>query len=311
MTGVRVVVVGGGLWGRALARAAARAGSDVVLASRRAEPPPEGARAGDLADAEGAGLVVLAVPTSVVETVADLLSPHLSGRQLLIHGVRGLVSSELSTISSVLHARTPARRLGALGGPALAGELSRGSPSVMVVASGFAEVIDVTREALGSPSLRLYGTRDLVGLEWASALTGCYAIGIGYAQGRSVPPGLVAAFVSRVVAEASRVAYAAGGDERTLLGLGGLGDLLAAAGQDDRPETSLGRALAAGVPIEEAKARAGQRIEALSLLPAVDAWAKAHGVRAPILHAIVNGLFAGRLHDDLVHSLMVAPFDER
>lgn len=310
MSAVETAVVGGGLWGRALARAAARAGSRVVLVSRRKETPPDGVEAGHFADMSAASLVVLAVPSAVVPTVADEIAPHLTGRHVLVHGVRGLVAGDLSTISAVLHERTPVRRLGALGGPVLAGELWNGSPSVMVVGSRFGEVIELTRSAFAAPSLRLYGTRDLVGLEWASALTGCYAIAIGYAQGRKVPPGLVAAFVSRIVLEASRVAYAAGGEESTLLGLGGLGDLLAAAGQDDRPETSLGRALATGTPLADAEARTGQRIEAVNLLPVLGAWTKTRKVRAPILQAIVDGLLAGRAHDDLVRDLMVAPLDE-
>lgn len=77
--------------------------------------------------------------------------------------------------------------LGVLGGPVRAGSSASGLPSVMVVGDREdCEVLDAVRDAFGSETLRLYPTRDSVGLEWASALTGCLAIAVGYA--RAAPP---------------------------------------------------------------------------------------------------------------------------
>src|SRR5262249_28630385 len=155
---------------------------------------------------------------------------------------------------------TPARRIGALGGPALVDDLLAGRPSVLVCGSQFPEVLEAASDAFTHETLRLYTTEDRRGLEWASALVGCLAIGMGYAPGVGAGPGLVAALLSRAVHEAARLAAAAGGEERTLLGLAGYGDLLASIGQERRPEVVLGRALAKGTPVASALAQAGQRI---------------------------------------------------
>lgn len=305
----RVAIVGGGLWGRALASAAARAGSEVTLISRREEAPPEGVSASrDFSSATPARIVLLAVPSKHAVATAHELGPHLDGGHFLIHGVRGLVGEGLSTICEAIRRETPARRMGALGGPVLAAELAAGSPSLMVIGSRFREVIEAVREGFGSPGLRLYGTRDLTGLEWASALSGCFAVAIGYALESGLGPGLVGAFTTRTVHEAARIAVAAGGDQATMLGLAGLGDLLAAVGQGGRPEVTFGRALARGESIERAKSELGERIEALTLLPKLGAWTVAHGVRAPITHAIVEGLFQGVPREEVVRELMNAPF---
>lgn len=305
----KVAIVGGGLWGRALASAAAHAGSEATLISRRDEAPPEGVtRSAKLADVKPSQLVVLAVPSAHAESTARELGGHLDGGHFLVHGVRGLVGDDMRTISETVAQETPVKRLGALGGPVLAQELASGLPSVMVVGSHYREVLDAVRDAFGSETLRLYPTRDLVGLEWASALTGCLAIAVGYARGAAVGPGLVGAFTTRAVHEAARVAYAAGGEHATLLGLAGLGDLLAAVGQDDRPEIVFGRALAQGRSQEDARAEAGQsHIEALTLLPKMRIWAESRGVRVPILSAIVDGIAGHKSRDEMIHALMVAP----
>src|SRR4051794_36049148 len=108
----RVAVIGGGLWGRALASAAARARSEVHLVSRRDEAPPEGVTSThDLAVVKSARIVLLAVPSKQAVATAHELGPHLDGGHFLIHGIRGLVGDRLSTICEAIREETPARRM--------------------------------------------------------------------------------------------------------------------------------------------------------------------------------------------------------
>jgi glycerol-3-phosphate dehydrogenase (NAD(P)+) len=178
------------------------------------------------------------------------------------------------------------RRIGALGGPVQAMELTQKRPSTMVVGSRFPEVIAATVAAFQSPSLRVYGLADLHGLEWASALVGCLSIGVGFAQAAGAGPGLLAALISRGVDEASKIAAAAGAEEKTMFGLGGYGDLLASIALEDRPEVVLGRALAKGKPLAQALAEAELRVEAVPLIPRIVAFAKDHKVNAAGFEAL-------------------------
>jgi glycerol-3-phosphate dehydrogenase (NAD(P)+) len=303
-----VAVVGGGPWGIALARTAARAGSRVVLVSRRELDVPEKITVRpEIVAASEASLLILAVPSPHVPVFAEELGPHLDGSHLIIHGVRGLVGEGLSSVSEILRQRTPVRRLGALGGPTLVPELEANTPSVIVVGSDFPEVVAAFRESFACPSLRVYATHDLIGLEWASAVNGAYLIALGYALVSGAGPGLVAAFTTRAVHELARVAVAAGGEKDTLLGLAGLGDLLAGINQTSRPEVLFGKALAAGQSVEQALAGAGQRIEAVALLPHLVAWTKRHKVRASILAATADAVRGEKTRDELIAALMAAP----
>jgi glycerol-3-phosphate dehydrogenase (NAD(P)+) len=311
-----VGVIGGGAWGIALAVAAARAGSTTLLLSRRPPPSlPEGIRLvqSDAEIGELARLIVLAVPSAVTRGIARSLGAHLDGRHFVVHGVRGLVprdgdgsderGHDLETISDIVRDETPARRVGALGGPAVASDLVAGRPSVMVCGSRYPEVTHAFHEAFSTPALRIYGTHDLLGLEWASALVGCLAICVGYARGVGLGPGLLAAVITRAVEEGARLASAAGGEERTLLGLAGYGDLLASISQAERPEVLVGEALARGKTLERALADAGQRVEAVELTARVVDWAAARDVKAPIFAALAGGILSGD-GDALVRELM-------
>lgn len=294
-----VGVLGGGRWGLALACAVARNGHPTMLHTRRHERsddlPAEVSVTTDLgALAKHARLLLVAVPSAVVRDVARSLGDVVDGGHLLAHGVRGLSGEGLAPISEVLREETPCRRVGAIGGPALADDLVVGRPSVLAVASRYPEVTEAVSGALQGPLLRVSVSSDLVGLEWASALNGALFVALGYARAIGVSPALLGGFLTRALHEAARIAVAAGAEERSLFEVAGVGDLLAAMGQDDRPECLLGAALAKGATLEEALAGSSLRVEAPTLVPRVVAFARERRVDATIL-ATLEAVFAGRL----------------
>jgi glycerol-3-phosphate dehydrogenase (NAD(P)+) len=320
-----VAVIGGGAWGLALALAAARAGSQTLLFTRRAQrialPTNLTLASGFDEIGRRARLIVLAVPSATASSVVSDLGDFIDGRHFVVHGIRGLdrgdaprapgAADALRPISEIIRADSPARRIGALGGPALASDLRDGRPSVLVAGSAYPEVSAALCTAFVSETLRMYTTNDILGLEWASALVGCLAIGVGYAKGVGLGAGLIAAFISRGVQEAGRIAASAGGNDRTLLGLAGYGDLLASAEQQDRPEVKLGTALAKGETLDRALAAAALRVEAVDLIPRVVTFAESRGVRAPIFRALANDVLTGRPKDSIVRDLMTGPVEDQ
>lgn len=73
-----------------------------------------------------------------------------------------------------------------------------------------------------------------------------------------------------------------------MLGLGGYGDLLASIALEDRPEVRIGKALARGLSLDEAIAEARLRVEAISLIPRIAAFARERRVEAATFDALVD-----------------------
>jgi glycerol-3-phosphate dehydrogenase (NAD(P)+) len=248
---------------------------------------------------------VVAVPSDVVRDVARALGDVIDGSHLVVHGVRGLSGEGLTPISEVIRAETPCRRVGALGGPAVAADLISGRPGVIAVGSKYPEVTRAVVSAFGSPTLRVSVTHDLTGLEWASALNGCLFIALGYARELGVSPGLLAGILTRGLAEAARIAVAAGAEENTFHGIVGMGDLMAAMGMDDRPEVRLGGLVAQGMSVRDAQAKVGTRVEAVTLLPRLTAFAKERRVDATLFGAIAGAL-SGVMDVDALYGKLMA-----
>ncbi len=305
-----IAVVGGGSFGRSLARAAARTGQRVLLWSRSErtlDDAPAIRCTTELSELAEAELLLFSVPSPYVGELADALGRHLDGSHLLVHVSRGLVGDELTTVSEVLGLRTPCRRVGALAGPLVARGLTEGEPGGAIIGSPFPEVVDAVTEAIGGPALRVYGTDDLIGVEIASALVGLVALTLGYARQLGMGPGALAVLGTRGLAEATRVGSTRGAREKTFAGLAGSGDLIAAVAGDGRPELEFGKALADGLDLAAAAERAGAYIEGAMLAQQVVAFGARRGIQVPIAGGLAM-LMAGKLSaNELIEALMARP----
>jgi glycerol-3-phosphate dehydrogenase (NAD(P)+) len=305
----RVAVLGGGGFGRSLAVQCARVGRRVTLWSREkrevGHPGVESTtRLSDLTEAE---LVFVAVPSIHVEAVARDVGQHLDGGHFLVHVSRGLLGDELGTITQLLREVTPCRRVGVLAGPLVARALEQGEPGGGIVGTLFPEIGDAVRDAIGGPTLRIYSTQDVVGVEVASAMVGLLALAIGYAQGRGFGPSTTAILATRGMAEAARIGVACGAEERTFSGLAGFGDLTASVAGDGRPEAAFGRALAEGLPLAQAAERAGAFVEGSNIAAHAATFAQRHGFEAPICTAMAALLSGQASTTDVLVQLMTRP----
>lgn len=296
----RVGVIGGGEFGRSLARAVARSAGEVLHYSRSGKPLVAPAGEGrvratsDLASMRDAELLFLAVPSFYVDDLAEHLDRLLDGRHMLVHVSRGLATHDaqspsapsLTTLSERMRALTACRRVGALAGPLVPESLATTKPGGAVIGTPFPEVAAAVRAALGGPSMRLYSTRDLLGVEIASACVGVLAIAVGIAQGLGVGPGALAVLCTRGMSEATRIGHEVGAEASTFAGLAGFGDLVACVAGDGRTELTLGRRLAEGQAVSDALSDLGAHVEGVLLAPRIARFAELAGVDTPILTAI-------------------------
>lgn len=289
---MRVSVIGGGNFGRALCHAVVRNNHDVTLWSRREQTELSSKvrvtqQFADLVEAE---LIFIAVPSPHIERVCEGLAAHVDGRHFLVHVSRGLIGESLLPISTVLETQTAARRVGVLAGPLTAKMLAADTPGGAVIGTAFCDVREVVSEALEDDSLRVFSTEDVVGVEVASAMAGLMALGAGFALEAGFDPGSIAVFLTRGMIEAVRLGRHLGAEDRTFRGLAGFGDLLSALAGDERPEVELGRALASGLKLSDAVRRTGAHIEGVRIAERVSKFANEIGLEMPISRVMAEVL---------------------
>jgi glycerol-3-phosphate dehydrogenase (NAD(P)+) len=287
-------ILGAGAFGTALADVLGAAGRRVVVNADPARVCGE------------ARLVVLAVSSRRARELVPELGKHVDGRHMVVHALGALLApggdaaAELR-VSELLRRETAVRRIGVIAGPALARDLLERTPAALLVASPHREVVTLTQTLLSSPpALRVYGSPDLVGAELAAAIAGALTVGMGMADALGFGPGPRALLVTRAVAEAARLVVAAGGRERTMSGLAGLGNLLvrsSSASSERSDDYQLGLVVGRG----ETPARES---EGARTLPALVRLARTLGVRVPILAGLEGALHERRPIAGAVEALL-------
>lgn len=312
-----VGIVGAGPFGTALASVVARAGRRVVLWSRDPDivqainatrrsprlpaaelPAPLEATADPRKLAAEARFVVLAVTSTNVRARARELGDVLDGSHIVVHAIGALAAPDNQRVSQVMEQGLATLKIGAIAGPALPDDLVENKYSSIVVASAFDEVVAEGRRLLNAPpGLRVYGSKDLTGVELASALAGAYTVALGLSDGLGVGPGTRAVLITRALAEASRLGVAAGAEARTFAGLAGLGNLLVRA-SDRSADYLLGRRVADGIVTADTARTEGARAAAAGV-----ELAKQLRVRMPVLQGVA-AVLAGKIEPREVANLI-------
>lgn len=269
--------------------------------------PPNVRVTSDLAEAmRGADLVLLVTPSQVVREHARALAPLLAPGTPVVCGSKGLELGTHLRLSEVIAQELPAgTAVAALSGPNLANEIARGLPAAAVVASHAAWAAERAREALTTPHFRVYTSEDVAGVELGGALKNIIALGVGISDGLGYGDNAKASFMTRALAEITRLALAAGANPLTLAGLAGLGDLIATCSSPLSRNHMLGLELARGRPAGEILAERRTVAEGVTTTRAALDLATHLGVELPITEQIAQVLFEGKDMRAVVGDLML------
>ncbi|RVJ09791.1 NAD(P)H-dependent glycerol-3-phosphate dehydrogenase [Sinorhizobium medicae] len=243
-TGPKIVVVGAGAFGTALAAVAADK-ANVTLLARREEaaeecrrtgrneaalpgiPLPAGLSYSSQAAALGdAHIVLFAMPSQAHRDAARRYGDAIGAKAIVVTCAKGMEQSTGRLLTDVLDEELPGRRIGVLSGPGFAADIAKGLPTAMVIAAPDREIATELAEVLSGRTFRLYPSADRTGVQLGGALKNVLAIACGIVEGAGLGDSARAALISRGLAEMSRFIVARGGDADTVRGLSGLGDLV-------------------------------------------------------------------------------------
>ena len=194
----------------------------------------------------------------------------------------------------VLGQTAPDLRAGVLSGPSFALEVAQGQPTALVAASTDPAVRAALVKAFHGPSLRVYASDDVVGVEVGGAVKNVLAIAAGLCDGLQLGLNARAALITRGLHEMTRLGVALGARPETFMGLSGLGDLVLTATGDLSRNRKVGLALASGQTLRQAMQSLGHVAEGVYCARTVVQRAASLSVDMPIAGA-VEALLDGRL----------------
>ena len=321
----RVVVMGAGAWGCTFAQVAALAGSDVTLVCHTAAqagtlgatrhdarhlgdvalpPSVHVTHVDDPAWADGATLVVIALPSRAISTEAPRIAAALPAGCGVLSLTKGLEPGTGRLLSAVWRdALGPGVPFAVLSGPNHAEEIAAGQPAAAVV-SGDLALAELVQATVSGPVFRVYVNGDLAGVELCGAAKNVIALAAGMSDGLGLGDNAKAALITRGLAEMSRLGASSGCNDATFRGLAGMGDLVATCTSRHSRNRRAGELIATGTPADQVEAVIGQTVEGLATVRSLLARAEGVGVELPISAQVAAAAFEGRSPAECLHALM-------
>lgn len=323
-----IAVLGAGSYGTALAIQLARLGNDTRLWGRDAAQmaklaaervnaeylpgckfPPTLVPTADLRAAiEGAGDLLVAVPSHALHPVLRVAAPLLRPEQGIASAVKGIEPDTGKLVHEVVEDIVGRqRKFAAISGPTFAKEVGLGMPTAVTVASTDEAYAEHIVHALHGNGFRAYTSTDVIGVEVGGSVKNVLAIAVGIADGMGLGANTRAGVITRGLAEIMRLGEALGGQRDTFMGLAGLGDLVLTCTDNQSRNRRMGLLLAKGKSVADAQAEIRQVVEGVRVAPEVMRLARKHKVDMPISEQVVRVLAGEIKPAEAVRALATRP----
>jgi glycerol-3-phosphate dehydrogenase (NAD(P)+) len=312
----RVAVFGAGSWGTAFSIVLADGGNEVTMWARREEvagaindrrenvdylpgvelPPAITATHDVEKAAHDADVVVFATPSQTFRGNLTEWAPYLADDAVLVSLMKGVELGTLNRMSEVIAQVTGAGpdRVAVISGPNLAKEIARREPAASVVACADEDVARMLQDRVHSPAFRPYTSVDVLGCELGGAYKNVVGLAVGMAVGLGFGDNTTASVITRGLAETARLADKLGANPLTLMGLAGLGDLVATCSSPLSRNRTFGEKLGQGMSTDDIVAGTRQVAEGAKSCASLRALAEQSGCDAPVAQ-YVDDVVSGRM----------------
>ncbi len=304
----KIAVFSAGSWGTAFSMVLADAGNEVTLWARREGvveainqrhentdylpgielPPTITASVDPEQVAAGADVVVLTVPSQSLRENLTNWAPLINRDATIVSLMKGVELGTLMRMSEVIHevADAAPERIAVVSGPNLAREIARREPAASVVACTDEDQARRLQAMFHSPAFRPYTSTDVLGCEIGGAYKNVVGLAVGMAVGLGFGDNTTASVITRGLAETARLAMAQGANPLTLMGLAGLGDLVATCSSPLSRNRTFGERLGQGMTTAEIYATTSQVAEGAKSCKSLLALARQNNVDAPLAEAV-------------------------
>ena len=323
----RIVVVGAGSWGTALAKLLADKGFGLDLWVFEPEVkeqiektrentvflphiklPENIVPTNDLEIVvKEKDLVLVVVPSHFTRNVAGQMSRFIRPDTIVVTASKGIENKTHLTMTQIIEEQIdflPRKNIAVLSGPSFAREVARQVPTVVAAAAINRSVAEYVQAIFSCPTFRVYINDDPIGTQIGGAMKNVVAIAAGICDGMKMGLNPRAALITRGLTEMNRLGTKLGADPLTLSGLAGVGDLLLTCTGELSRNYTVGRQIGQGKKLDEIISEMRMVAEGVKTTRSVYNLSKKLKVDLPICNEVYAVLFEGLSVEETVQRLI-------
>lgn len=308
---IKVGVLGGGAWGTAIAMAAERAGSSVVIYARETEVVDDiNNNHKNTMFLDGYTLSKRITATNTIDGIRDakilfVVSPAqffrsqcealkqagIDEKVPVVVCCKGIENGTLKMMSEVAE-ETIKNPIAIFSGPTFADEVADGLNTSVNISSKLPQVADMARLAVESDSMKISFNNDVIGSQIGGSVKNVIAIACGMMKGLGGGENAKAAIITRGLQEIYFINKAKGGNLRTIADLCAVGDLVLTCSSEKSRNFSFGMAVGQGGSIDELLGNRKTVVEGVATAKSLNDLALALNLELPVskmIFSIVHG----------------------
>jgi glycerol-3-phosphate dehydrogenase (NAD(P)+) len=235
----------------------------------------------------GASQVYISVPSQSLRANLEQWGKFIASDSIVVSLMKGVEQKTGLRMSQVIveHGISESRVV-VVSGPNLALEIADEQPAASVAASSSADSAMAVAKAASNSYFTTFTNNDVIGTEFGGILKNLIAVAIGIVNGVGYGQNTKASIMTRGLSEISRFAAAFGAKPETMVGLAGLGDLIATSESPLSRNHKAGEMLGKGYSKKEVLARLSQTAEALVSVSTVLELAREKKIAMPIVEQV-------------------------
>ncbi len=324
----KIGILGAGAWGNTLAfLLGQKAGREIILwdydprrvrklkATRRFKKPlvqkylDSITISNNLRDLSTCPIILNTIPLKGIAEVFSALKEirAISEDVIIVSGSKGIEPTTLKTPSEIIRQYFPKNQIVVFAGPNLATEMIRGKPMLAVAASSDIKIAELIQQEFSGPTLRVYSSTDIRGVELCAALKNVMAIAAGCIDSLELGESAKASLITRGLHEMGKFIALYDTDPCTLLSPAGVGDLIATCSSNLSRNHRVGFLLAKGKKLRDIVASIGEVVEGVNTTHAVYRICQERGLELPIIAQVKKILDGDVTPVEAVLNLMSRP----
>lgn len=252
-------------------------------------------------------VVVLAVPTCAIRSLLKQIRPLLKNKPYLVSVAKGFDEATHDRMSQVIREEIPSdlrQEVVSLIGPGHAEEVILRMLTCVTSTSIDLKSAQKMQRLFSNDYFRVYTQTDEIGAEYGVALKNAIAIASGMLSGIGLGDNARAALVTRGLNEMVRFGMHFGGEERTYLGLTGLGDLMVTCNSRHSRNFIAGEIIGKANSAAEFLKTNTKTVEGIKTVKVVHEIATKEGIDMPIVECVYSVLFKNQRPKDALSEIL-------
>jgi len=207
-----------------------------------------------------------------------------------VNASKGVEHTTLKTVWETMMDRIPTLKFANLSGPTIAREIAEDIPAKAILAARDIALLFQLQQKLENNLLKFEFSRDIKGVELASALKGLIAIAVGIADGVGFKTNVFGVIMTYGVHEFVTIMKFLGVYHKTAYSIAGMGDLITTCISENSRNRKFGKLLGLGHSRDEALQEVGMVVEGVSMAKTIDKLAK-FNLSIPLISCVTRIIF--------------------